>query len=100
MSIAALSNLVKGWLPNSYGRACPLVQKKKGTSQKHVFWPQSHRKLSQQLFNNLKDYESANVAYLVVAGGPVCVNGGLPTQESVGCRKEVSMNNTLNPYQL
>lgn len=82
------------------GHVLDLVKKKKGTCQKHVFWPQSHRKLSQQLLNNLKDYESANVAYVVMARGPVYVSGGLPTQESIGCRKEVSMNNTLNPYQL
>lgn len=29
LSIAALSNLVKGWLPNSYGRACPWFSKEK-----------------------------------------------------------------------
>lgn len=75
--------------------------KKKTVPVKNTFSGYNHKEnYLSKLFKNLKDYESPNVAYFVVARGPVYVSGGLPTQESVGCRKEVSMNNTLNPYQL
>ncbi len=41
----------------------------------------SQWKVSQHLFNNLKDHESANMAWVVVVRGPGYVGGGLPAQE-------------------